>query len=112
MPFSTVEKTSKILIRSVDGYWQPWAEVPGAGRTDDSITAIAFNQQLLVFSKLPDSNAPQVNAVSKTGTWSGWVTLPNSGATDRAMAAANVGRKVYLFAKGIDNPALFVRSTM
>jgi hypothetical protein len=101
-----------VKVRSVDGYWQPWAEVPGAGRTDDSITAVAAHQQLYVFSKVPGSNAPQVNAVSKTGTWSGWVVMPNSGATDRAMAAANVGGRVYLFAKGIDNPALFVRSTI
>ena len=103
----------RILVkaRSVDGFWQPWAELPGAGKTNDAITAVAANQQLFVFSKLPDSNAPQVNVASRTGTWSGWVTLPNAGATDRPLAAANASGRVYLFAKGIDNPALFVRST-
>jgi hypothetical protein len=106
--------SKRILVkaRSVDGFWQPWAELPGAGRTDAPLTPIVAGEQLFVFSKLPDSNFPQVNVASRTGTWSGWVTLPNSGVTDQALAAASVGPRVYLFAKGIVDRRLYVRSTM
>jgi hypothetical protein len=94
----------------VDGDWTPWAEVPGAGRTDAPVAAVATEGQLFLFSKGTD-RLPYVNVVSETGGWSGWQVLPNPGATDTALAPAAVGNRVFLFAKGIEDRQVYVRST-
>jgi hypothetical protein len=106
--------TSKRILlkaRTLNGDWTPWGEVPGAGRTDASITATATDGQLFVFVKGLDGT-PYVNVASETATWSGWLQLPNSGVTDTSIAATTVGNRVQLFAKGISNPQVFVRSTL
>lgn len=106
--------SKRVLVkaRTLNGDWTPWAEVPGAARTDVPITAVATDGQLFVFIKGANDRAPYVNISSETGTWSGWLLLPNAGATDAAVAPTVVGNRVYLFAKGIDNPQVFVRSTV
>ncbi|MFN0108811.1 MAG: hypothetical protein ACKVZH_08150 [Blastocatellia bacterium] len=107
--------TSKRVLmrtRTVNGDWTPYGEVPGAARTDSPITTIATEGQLYVFIKGATDRAPYVNVASETGSWSGWHQLPNPGATDVALAAAPAGNRVHLFAKGIDNPSIFVRSTL
>ncbi|MGE0883366.1 MAG: hypothetical protein AB7P14_07470 [Blastocatellales bacterium] len=107
--------TSKRILlkaRSLNGDWTPWGEIPGAGRTDAPITAASTDGQLYVFIKGANDGFPYVNVASETGTWSGWQLLPNSGITDTAIASTAVGNRVYLFAKGIDNPQIFVRSTI
>jgi len=106
--------SKRILMkaRTLNGDWTPWGEVPGAGRTNASISTVATDGQLYAFITGANDRAPYVNIASETGTWSGWLILPNSGVTDAAVASAASGDRVYLFAKGIDNPQIFVRSTL
>ncbi|MGH9800445.1 MAG: hypothetical protein ACRD82_08790 [Blastocatellia bacterium] len=104
----------RILMRTrtLDGDWTPYGEVPGAARTDSPITAITNEGQLFVFIKGATDRAPYANVASETGSWSGWQQLPNPGSTDVALAAAPSGNRVFLFAKGVNNPSIFVRSTL
>ena len=107
--------TSKRILmrtRTLAGDWTPYGEVPGAARTDSPITAVTNADQLFVFIKGATDRAPYVNVASETGSWSGWQQLPNPGSTDVALAAAPSNNRVYLFAKGINNPSIFVRSTL
>jgi hypothetical protein len=97
-------------VRSVNGRYTAWSEIPGPGLTLSPITASSPGGQLHLFARGVD-NAPYFNIASETGTWSHWHIMPNPGTTDASLATATVGGRVYLFAKGIIDRRLYVRQT-
>ena len=99
-------------VRSSDGTsWSQWAQLPGAGRTDASVTTVSANKQCYVVAK-DINNAPIINIASTTGTWSTWGVLPNPGGTDAALAIVADRSRVYLYAKGISERQLYMRWTV
>jgi hypothetical protein len=97
-------------VRSVNGRYTAWSEIPGPGLTLSPITATSPGGQLHLFVRGVD-NAPYYNIASETGTWSHWHIMPNPGVTDTSMASATVGGRIFLFAKGVVDRQLYVRQT-
>src|SRR5262249_13807702 len=82
---------------SADGRgWQPWAAVPRHRLTNLSVTAIAFQDRLLLFAVGLDY---KIYATAFDGqNWSGWANTGGDVTTYHPLGAATVGNRLFLFA--------------
>jgi hypothetical protein len=100
-----------VRARLGDGQWIDWANVPGGGKTDTTVFAIAASEQLYLFARGGD-RVPYWNVASSTGTWSLWRPFPNSGATDGALTGAIINTRIYLAGKGAHDNRFYIRHTL
>jgi len=65
----------------------PWAEVPGGGRTDGAVSAAVVNGRLVLAAKGIQDQQIYLNELSPAGrVCSGWHAVPGGGQTDRTPA--------------------------
>jgi hypothetical protein len=85
--------------------WSGWYVVPGGVRTDTSPGLAAFQDELYVLARDPNSGHILTKVRTPDGDWSDWAQIPGSGVTDASIAAVSVSDQLYLFLKGVDDRA-------
>jgi len=80
----------------------PWAEVPGAGRTDAAIAAATANGRLVLSAKGIQDQQIYLNELAPGGrSWSGWFVTPGGGETNAGPGLAAFQDELYVLIKGL-----------
>ena len=90
-------------ISAADGQaFDPWAEMPGGGITNDSIASASLGNRIYAFIKGMD-NRIYVNSAADGQAFGGWDEMSSGGITNASIASASLGKRIYVFVKGMDN---------
>jgi hypothetical protein len=88
----------------------PWAEVPGGGRTDAAVSAAVVNGRLVLAAKGIQDQQIYLNELSPAGrVWSGWSAVPGGGQTDRTPAVQGFQDELYVIIKGLSTQRILVK---
>ncbi|MGI8448089.1 MAG: cellulase family glycosylhydrolase [Streptosporangiaceae bacterium] len=81
--------------------WSGWYTKGIGGQVSDTVSAVQYGQQLLLFARGADGHAYEDSWTEPSGPWSGWQNI--QGNITSAPAAMVYGQQVLLFARGPDS---------
>src|SRR5262249_18990784 len=100
----------RLFLKSGGILNDPWAEVPGGGRTDAAVSAAVVNGCLVLTAKGIQDQQIYLNELAPAGrSWSGWYVVPAGGQTDRSPSVEGFQDELYLFIKGLTSQRILVK---